>query len=132
DPAANPKTQGHARSRTLGGEAAFEDPAADLRRNSRPAVGDLDPHDLVFLSGCDSYFARSVDGLSGIQEQIHEHLVELIAARFNHRGSAEFPGDLDAPFQLMSQQRESAFNRVVNIRDFRFAAKTTDQTFQTL
>jgi hypothetical protein len=73
----------------LGGEEGLEDAGAQLVRDSRPRVGDLqqDPRAELLGSRSDGEASRGltrVHRLVGIGDQVHHHLMELVGVRPEH------------------------------------------------
>src|SRR4029077_4930715 len=75
------QTQAGADARRLGGKEWIEDARLDGLRNSGAIVADLQEHTLIGdASGLDAdraAFALLLDGLPGISNEVHEHLLEL-------------------------------------------------------
>src|SRR5580765_1269649 len=86
----------------LGREERVEDPRSNLARNSRAAVGDIDPHSLVLrvVTRPESQAAwrgRVLHRLPRIRDQVHDDLLELMRIG-PHQGQIllEVELDLDA------------------------------------
>jgi hypothetical protein len=88
---ANGKSLAGALPNLLGREEGIEDAVANVQGDTRPVVLDFDLHILVDLSGTDGELSamacslrRGVtDGVRGVDDQIQEDLIQLIAVAFD-------------------------------------------------
>ena len=88
---ANGKSLAGALPNLLGREERVEDAVASVQGDPRPVVLDFDLHILVDFSGTDDELSaktRSLrrgvtDGVRGVDDQIQEHLIQLIAVAFD-------------------------------------------------
>ena len=61
----------------FGGVEGFEDALQDSRRHAAPGVADLDPGGRGVAAGAHGDGAALLDGMRGIDQQVHHHLVDL-------------------------------------------------------
>src|SRR5205814_3656082 len=88
------------------------------RRYSNTRIGDLDSNTVVFPECLDRDGPSIMYCLSGIHEDIHENLVQLVRKAFDFRQIAKLSFDADAVLQLMLQKSESALDPLVNVDRF--------------
>src|SRR5437762_2562539 len=79
----------------LGREEGLEDALAELRRDPRTAVGDLDEHAAVLCIRSQADFALSFDRLYRVRQEIHEDLVDLSRIAAGTRDVAVLVASLD-------------------------------------
>src|SRR2546426_7848472 len=92
---ADRQAKSSAKARPFGRKSRVEHPRLHLRRYSFSVVGDGDTNGLVLLPGADPDLALPFDGLRGIYQHVHEHLVELIRIALDFGDVAEFLDDRD-------------------------------------
>ena len=81
DPARHGQTDAHADPRRLGGEERIEDLAAQRLRHAGPVIGNVDAHEIAVKPRRNTHAARlwpCLQHLAGIDQQIAQHLVELV------------------------------------------------------
>src|SRR5438093_5852009 len=89
-------------ARDLGREARREELAEVLLRDAGSGVLDLDPHRRAVHSGPEPDGALGLDGLDGIDDEVHEHLVDLAGVALHGRGLRELLDDPDAVLVQMA------------------------------
>jgi hypothetical protein len=96
----------------LGREERVEDPRADLARNSRAAVGDLDSHALLrrVVARPETQAAwrhRILNRLTRVRDQVHHHLLELVCVGHTS-GRSFWRSKLTSTFAMRSSQAKSS------------------------
>src|SRR6185295_4223089 len=80
---------------TLGREAGIEDPREVRGRDPAAGILDVDADVAAVLDDAHADRAALGDGLDGVHQQVHEHLVQLPGVTGDHRHCGVLTDDLD-------------------------------------
>src|SRR5437867_4108291 len=99
----------------FGGEKRFEHVRLHLRRNAGAVVHDFDD-ELIVLQGCaDTDFARALDGVDRVINEIGPYLIEFAAISHNARhGAIEGPNERDV-LQFVTQHGQGALDSFMDV-----------------
>ena len=106
----------------LGGEEGIVDLVANLPRNAATRVGDADHHRCAFVLRSDGNGASLPrvldhvrDGVSGVDDDVQDGLIELTGAAGNRRQISQFHLDVGDVFVLAASNGERVFDCTVQI-----------------
>jgi hypothetical protein len=99
----------------LGGVEGFEDALQDSRRHAAPGVADLDPGGRGVAAGAHGDGAALLDGMRGIDQQVHHHLVDLCGDTRHLGQLAEFAHHLGLVLQFVPDHIQRAFDAGVEV-----------------
>ena len=115
----NPVGQRQAETGSLaygfGGKERFEDLAHMLRTDALAAILDFNPYIALVKAGTQGDEAVILNGLRGIDQQVHEHLVELRGNAFDLGQAGVLLDNLGLVFDLVPDDVERALQPVFKI-----------------
>src|SRR5262252_10684495 len=103
-----------------------------LLRNSNPGIADLNLYELVFAPGLDGDRPSIRNRLSGIHQNVHENLIDLIRMTLNQGKIPELFFDPDPGLQLVLKERDRALDTFMNVDIFSFRLIEARKVFEAL
>src|SRR5690606_13350841 len=100
----------------LAGVERIEDARQYVGGNAAAAVGDADPGLAVLGAGGDDDGAAVLDRLAGVDQQVHEHLVDLRQMAFDRRQLAVELLDPDLVLEVVPDDVEGRLHALVQVR----------------
>ena len=97
-----------------------------------PGIGDLDNGPRLLLASRDRDRARILDGLYGIRQQIHEHLVDLADETLRVWQRCVIANDLDAVPQQMLDERQRTIDAEVQVDELQFGLVEVGEVLERL